>query len=273
MSHPKVKQAKIIRSKPPRPCIFCGQSGVSREHIWPDWAAEYFPAVTGAREVRFKTLGKTGLLAEPPHDKTRQGRVISKTLRVVCTECNNRWMSALEEAAKPALLSLILPGESIIGLDDQAVIARWMALKAMVCDQSVPEDVVFHQSERTAFLRDRTMPPNFEVWIARCGASDWRHAYCRNVAQLALPPLRFNPPRRKNVQTFTLGFGELLLVAAHGLGPLRITFNFDQRRVFRIWPITGPITWPPPRVSANDAFSMANAIDDVLYSDRTRWIP
>src|ERR1035437_6614904 len=92
------------RSKPPGKCIFCGRRNLSKEHFWPEWASALLPRYPDNRHVEhlFTVTEKTKLV-RPPEVRSRQGHSWTKRLRAVCSECNNGWMSVLENVAKPIL--------------------------------------------------------------------------------------------------------------------------------------------------------------------------
>ena len=158
---------------------------------------------------------KRGVISESKKEK--QGHITTRTFRVVCETCNNTWMSGIEEEAKPILMTLISGSPGHLDVATQNILATWICLKVMVVEQNRPEEAVFSQEERKVFMECRTIPSCIRMWIARCFSSLWRNAFMRCSGQLAvstvLPPKVFPSRERKNMQTSTLGIGELFVYA------------------------------------------------------------
>ena len=89
----------------------------------------------------------------------------NSTIKSVCHECNNGWMSSLDDAGK-SILSLLIKGEAaFLDVDSQKLIATWVAMKTMVGEFFDPVKAAVPLSERQ-FLRDRRQPPdNWIIWI------------------------------------------------------------------------------------------------------------
>src|SRR5687767_13069259 len=84
-------------------CLFCSETKLTKEHIWPDWIVREF-----ARRV---PPGKKQFTASYTRNKlpvrTWFQNTITHEAKLVCSTCNNKWMSQLETCAKPFLLPLI----------------------------------------------------------------------------------------------------------------------------------------------------------------------
>ena len=59
----------------------------------------------------------------------QQGGAFSKTLKIVCADCNNVWMSAMEDDAKPVLLAMFQAAatgkQTMLDSSAQLALARW----------------------------------------------------------------------------------------------------------------------------------------------------
>jgi hypothetical protein len=122
-------------------CIFCGNTGLSKEHFWPEWAHALFPnpPPNDTWKAEF-VMGSS--LREPPLIRQRQGSLLDKKVRVVCKACNNGWMSQLEEDVKQIILAMLSQEPISLDVREQEKIARWAKLKVIVLDQSGPRDAV-----------------------------------------------------------------------------------------------------------------------------------
>jgi len=84
---------------PMRTCIFCGSTPLTREHIFPKWIVEMFPAGEYSHG-----MGGTDTATQQWNKRN-----MDSTVRCVCGSCNGGWMSAIEVEAKQVLKHLIAP--------------------------------------------------------------------------------------------------------------------------------------------------------------------
>jgi hypothetical protein len=135
----------------------------------------------------------------------------NSTIKSVCHECNNGWMSSLDSAGKP-VLSLLIKGEAaFLDADSQKLIATWVAMKTMVGEFFDPVKAAVPLSERQ-FLRDRRQPPdNWIIWIGNYTrdkwAGEWVHTAIgidSKVLRDEIPKSRIRKPRRLSSESFTL---------------------------------------------------------------------
>ena len=77
----------------PTPCIFCDNNSGSREHLWPKWIHQRHD------------FGPLKM------DRYNQSQIIIPnpeiTVKTVCGQCNNGWMSDLEAANIPIIGSML----------------------------------------------------------------------------------------------------------------------------------------------------------------------
>ena len=64
-----------------------------------------------------------------------QSRSFNLTLRDVCVPCNTRWMSQLENTAKPILQRMVRAKRVVLDERSQRIVARWAGKTAMVMDR------------------------------------------------------------------------------------------------------------------------------------------
>lgn len=93
----------------PRQCVFCDNTASSCEHIWSEWTHKLFETTSNSsHHGRYleKSDNADGSYVAAGH-LLRPGDVSTVKVRVVCTECNNGWMSRLEEEVRPFLERMI----------------------------------------------------------------------------------------------------------------------------------------------------------------------
>jgi hypothetical protein len=136
--------------KGPHTCIFCPNPANSREHIWADWLKDYVP----------RTQINHGQARTWIHEDGRQDRVVqhrsgdprSRKLKIVCTACNNNWMSRIQERAKPILIPLIRGDACTLDAEAQRVLSGWAALLVMI-DEYTHRDWVSVSAADRAWLK------------------------------------------------------------------------------------------------------------------------
>src|SRR5262245_17714295 len=131
-----------------RSCLFCTNPLPERahEHVIPKWLIEYL----GVRdEVLFQAIAQTedGALLKQRTPATQsfvEGRV--------CKQCNNGWLSDLENQARPFLTDLMSGQRTLHALsaEERLLLARWAAKTAFVLSNAAPlEAVVSEDHPRT----------------------------------------------------------------------------------------------------------------------------
>ena len=185
-------------------------------------------------------------------------------------------MSTLETAAKSVLIPLIRGEPSKITEASALVLAQWVALKIMVGEHNQRGDAVVTPQERVRFRATQQMPENLRIWLARCGVGGWKTAYRRQAGTVSLTPEIQIRSQIKNIHSITFGVGDLLVHVLHATVPdLKLDLSLSQPGiVLPLYPITGPMDWPPDRgVSAAEASYLAETLDRLFRDKNTRWMP
>lgn len=125
-------------------CLACGPTSApeSREHIFAQWILK-----------EFGSLNLMMGLSRQHHDGAveqirREYRLDSFKLKKICAPCNNGWMAALEESAKPLILGLINDSIQLssLSVDEKDILARWAGKTAIVESHSVPAECPIESS-------------------------------------------------------------------------------------------------------------------------------
>jgi hypothetical protein len=155
-------------------CLFCGRvRRLTKEHINPRWLQQYVGRrfTNTGHSVSVRNFdASTGGLAPYRFDRGklhRAGDPHSSTLKILCAECNNVHMSALQERAKVHLLPLVLGEWPELGPDGQSLVAAWSAMNTMVREAAHPPTVATSAEERLEFLTTVEAPQTWSVWIGR----------------------------------------------------------------------------------------------------------
>ena len=146
------------------PCAFCrSNSRLTKEHVFPAWLDSHLP---GGRP--YWVLEQDRFVGERPYQVRRPSQSLDFTVRTVCADCNNGWMSALEVEAKP-ILERLLTNTNVQPLmkDEQLVAGRWATKTAMMMDFT-QEELLVPQRDRTLFFKRRTIPRRAWIWLGGC---------------------------------------------------------------------------------------------------------
>ena len=257
-------------SRPPRTCIFCGNTGLTREHVWANWLRNYIPKNRPRHSILSGIIERCGSLT---HEiRHREGDPLSRQLRVVCGAtkrraegCNNGWMGKLQETAKDIVIPLIKGDTYCLTKEHQRTLASWCAMTVMVAECLAKDQGAVTYSERNSLKTSGEPPSNWKIWIARYARhdwpSDWVHRSIRvsdtnvpNPADCTLP--------LPNTQFTTIIVGQLLIHAASCEDQSIIDgFNFEpwtNNLLVPIWPNQHTaVFWPPYAISDNQAIQIA----------------
>lgn len=213
------------------------------------------------------------------HEKrTKPGELYTKKMKVVCEQCNNEWMSQIDEAVKP-LLTPIIKGEPVtLNASELEIIARWATLKAIVCEQDTRSTDVTPQEDRTAFMADRTIPPYFNIYLLNHSCSS-RIGYVRTSHAVSLTMDGPTPPlegRQKNTQQISVILGSAMLhINAARVDGFRIEDRLFMPAVVsrRIWPPNfTTLTWPAsPVLTCDQMRELAYSIKRLTALPEVKW--
>lgn len=225
----------------PVACIFCQRTKkLSREHLWPQW-------VLGLIEKESRP-GNVPHSIEP-HDRDPRrflAPLFSATLKAVCEDCNNGWMSDIEAEAKPYAAPLITGEEGqLLDLDAQWALARWAYLKVLLLERVdkrqrlLPPDRyrVLYDS-----LDDPVLPSTASIFIAAHDGDLYGQYQHRGLTR------RGGSKVELFVGTFTVGHLVLQVIENVSGDPRAISPEREKEIAGhdeRIWLFRPPFTWPP----------------------------
>jgi hypothetical protein len=238
-------------------CLFCDNTKLTKEHVWPTWIVREFK----------KHMGRTAKIAGT---QTHNRRVVHKwpttsiTYKrpLVCEPCNSRWMSELETFTKPILAPLIHHATTLqkeLTVEDQCTLAAWATLRTMIFDSlnyDGESGQYFLPSERAAFATSPILAPplNIHIWLVR---------FLGRPAYLARFFVRNNISIAKNegshISTWLLnqiGFQVLVWKGREQRVDYDLLTRDGWDNVTRpVWPFTQrSVFWPPPQNLNNESF-------------------
>lgn len=234
----------------PTRCYWCPNPADSREDLFPRWLNKA-PLDSPAGHTR----GRIRLTRQTPYGPRTEvvERIATKKTAVpgVCGEdCNNGWMSVLENDTKDLLVPLINGRLTTLTVDQQVQIARWACMKSAVFEADTRADVggLTSPSTRDA-IRSGSLPIDMVVTLS---------AYDVVLSFRALRPYAFGigqngQPLAQFVCTWVLGHLVVQVLNRTGTiqpsvlaqAPTGILRDFQ----FSVWPPQpGSVQWPPRTV-------------------------
>lgn len=251
------------RRRPPRSaaCAFCGRAwkaGVvsrSDEHVWGVLHndARELPAERMSHVAGFgTTLSGQSFIELPTVTTTNKASVLHVITREVCQDCNNGWMSRLEQTAKPLILSLVDAARDgtllELNTEQRRILATWAQKTAItneLADQ-VPEMVTTAAMGRR--LHDGLPLRGSMVWAARNDRDYWPET-ALVIASIGAGPHPLPGEKERLGLLVMIVYRYLTLVVFiggdHGDLPPVVPPPLLLDRWTRIWPVTGPMEYPP----------------------------
>lgn len=238
----------------PKNCIFCGRSPTTKEDVWPTWLAQYVPRDLKSYHGALAEIDASGEVTKT--QKKWGGDPRSRRSQCVCRECNNEWMSRLQEQAKPIVLKLAQAQVATLSVHDQKVLAAWATMSTMTSEYIQPSTVAVSPLDRQRFYKTKSPLKLWKIWIGNYHRGNWKphrihHAWPTRTRVREESKLTANAP--PNTQTTTLIFGGLYLHVASSDIPdatRRMTFPHEVTNTIlkQIWPPrSGTLRWPPRR--------------------------
>jgi hypothetical protein len=176
-------------------CIFCGGASgtsITKEHVFPDWLRELFPR--SPLHVHTHGITTWGVGSRPGAPVTvrrpKQGHVTTRQVRVVCTKCNNEWLSGLETRAKPLLLALLRGERFALGPAEQLLLSTWAAKTCMTAEFIDRTKIAIPQEDRTHLMGTLSPPQTgWWVWMAGSQGVEWEAGINHFSGRLHQPPV------------------------------------------------------------------------------------
>jgi hypothetical protein len=201
-------------TQPGKPCIFCGKYGnKNKQHILPDRLKNLVPRESAAYTERREKYeyGRDGsLLGTNPEFNHHAGHLGNRRLRVVCAECNGGWMRTGEEAGFVVAEPLIVGETPVLSPEDQTKLALLAAIVFAMIDRTDTRSIVLRDEDRQYIRDHQAPPPNWQLFLGRVDAPDWKTRYMRHAA-ISLPKGVVPSGEQSNCQAVTLAIGNLAL--------------------------------------------------------------
>jgi hypothetical protein len=224
-------------------CVFCGEMGSSREHVFARWISRQLVHSGGAPFTLTTTSGrsKAGL------------PTVSVVTRDVCEPCNHGWMAKIEETAKPLLSGTIRGEAATWDATEQLAVATWAFKTAMMLDRSNEAAREVPPEHFDYMWRRRQPPPTVQISVARY------HPRVGEEHHGVVAAVRAGDPSIKGSYSIVLSVGQIVftLHGRAGLDPRGVRVDVAVvsgsglwvplwDTFVRVWPASGDVLeWPP----------------------------
>lgn len=147
-----------------RTCIFCGTTPTSAEHLFPAWIGRLFKK-RGIDGIHRYGSSEKGIIREWKDVDPLQYKV-----KAVCRNCNNGWMSDIENQALP-ILSQMITGKAnslnplVLNKQTKKIISIWLVLRAIIYWQFEKELPDIPSSWVQFIKKNESCPVGWSVWI------------------------------------------------------------------------------------------------------------
>jgi hypothetical protein len=220
-------------------CAFCERERtLTQEHLWSDWL----------RDVVVDNEPGPHVIAQGDEiERIWDAQMFDHTVRCVCAECNNGWMSELEADVKPILTPLVLNHRTSLDRDDQVLLATWGVKTALV--YQARNRVTRMPAEHFRYLYEHRHPPRDVVVSLAAYAGRRYPVFAGHHIKTLKVQAGSGDPVETRMYFSTVSVGHAVFhVFGHGLRNvvgLRPK-NWKEKYISVIWPdIEEPLPWPP----------------------------
>src|ERR1700730_6560685 len=229
-------------SKPAGKCVFCGGPGLTKSHVWPEWAEAILPeSVTHHEQIIGEFHTFTPKVHGPAYyKKVKPGHVGQRKPRNTCKKCNGGWMRLIEEATMPFMAPLLLGQQYTLDATEQTALATLLCLVSMRVEMSSHEMQAIPKKDHEWLMAKPEPPARWKIWIARYIGSQ-RMGQRVTAMQIASSPEVTPGVEHCNTQVTSLAIGRFY---AH-LFSSTVWDDFsgyEGVNLVRLWPISQSVT-------------------------------
>jgi hypothetical protein len=240
-------------------CIFCGEPGLSKTHIWPQWINKLLGPPNSRRYELIRPTHRAGSPTEHQLETRQfQGSIFSQKPYLACVDCNTGWMKTFEDEmekfAKPIFTSL---SNVRIASREMQTMAGWAALIATLAEfMDRDRKPVISEAERT-YIKNHLKPPaTWTVVATTVDDKEWASKYQHRTTFISdyasVEDFKASIETRPHPNTLisTFGMGKLL-IQIFVCPDHRFIENFRafslSLGLLQLWPIVaaaGPLVSP-----------------------------
>ena len=171
--------------------------------------------------------------------------------------CNNGWMSALQERAKPYLLPLINGEITVLDEKAQAIVTAWITMFSMVAEYFDPTKVSTTSQQRHDFWKTDEPPATWKIWMGDYERGSWVGHLVHFAVPISsahqIPEILDNGVPRPNTQTMIFTVGRLYVYLCGSVTGIFEDWQLTRSDLLaQIWPFRRNLIAWPPKTTMND---------------------
>jgi hypothetical protein len=280
-------------AKPQRFCVFCNKSRLTKQHLWADRLKDILPghAYETVSMRDDTTLPDRSIRQGITQYTSRPGPPKTRKIKNFCIHCNTGWMRLLEEAAIPIAKPLMLGSSITLSPTARDILARWVALNAVVSEYLDPKSAAVSLETRKQLMAGHLT----DEWIISLalyeGGGSWetrlkRHsmtlirefqpARAPGISPSPLRPIDIKRPVIKNTQITTMGARHLIMQAVScPLYAVRARYQeaLSSLGAIQIFPSLGSGVIGARRLTETTTTLFADWLDSWLSHPQTSGVP
>lgn len=228
-----------------RVCVFCGTGNLTREHVFPDWMSKMF--------VTKNLTATTTIEKQGQPDKVYTSGLFRHKAKVVCSACNNGWMSKLETDAKPLLSAMLfdLRHSTHLGAEEQNILALWAQKTVMILtlstetDYKIPSQTYSELFRRQAPINEITVRLGWRLPKKGTYGPHLSHFTIGEVTGPERPAMETKIGDKFEVWRAILAIGNIVFHVNGSTPNVKVEVgNVDTRVTPQIFPYQKDLTWP-----------------------------
>lgn len=158
-------------------CIYCGSAGkLTKEHIFGKWMKAHLKDQNYTKHMQARLMDENvGVLGRGSLAKSNN--ISDDSLRIVCSSCNNGWMSTIQNKAKNIIPNLMRHKWILNTPDDVLSVAQWCTMVAISFQFATPDMVSLSFENRKRFMDTLCPPSGMKIY---CGFSFYENGTTLN---------------------------------------------------------------------------------------------
>ena len=227
-------------------CAFCGARNSTREHIIPVWLGKKYETQSNSTSFNRKISKDVTSGQTEDNSKTTGRPATSITIKRFCADCNNGWMSTIEEKMK-LIFEKIEKSLFYLRLtqNEMKTLVEWSTLKTIEWNLTCEDTAWITAKDMTHFHQHRRPPEDWKIYIGYYNdLSTPPEPYFLQLASLLSdnngPNNRFEN-RNYNCQSTSICIPPLFIHVICHTSDLANTFKScyqNKKLARRIWPNT-----------------------------------
>lgn len=148
---------------------------MSREHIVANWVGKVIPRTQPGHFLTYRYNDQAVKLLgiEKLPEGYVSGDLWAQRARCVCGNCNNGWLSVMQEQCKDFIPDLIQGRRRALTADEVSLLALWCCHLAIMNDHTKGAFSAISQSQRTSVYEKREPSAEFSIWVGTYVGSQW----------------------------------------------------------------------------------------------------